>query len=114
MEKLLSGEKRFVFDWTISEPHNVPLTWTSFVQLFTPPLLSYYVTAVLVQLPGTRWIRIALLPVTILLSFRAGTRLDLSFGHDTLTYLNQGLSVCHSIGIAWRTSEHPSSWPSLP
>jgi hypothetical protein len=103
---LCSDRNGPVFDWITVTPEpdgdlNGLLSWTSkFLQLFIPPLLSFYVTAVLVQLPGTRWIRIALLPVTISLSFRASTQLDLSFGYDTLMLLNVVFSVCHLVATS--------------
>lgn len=74
-------------------PHSVALSWDAFFNHLLPPLVCYYATAILVQLPNTQWLRVALTPVTVYLSFWAGTQVDLSVGHDTLTYLNQGLAV---------------------
>jgi hypothetical protein len=46
---------------------------------------------VLVQRKHTAMIRFALLPVTLLCAYRAGSSLDLSFGIPNYRYLNQGL-----------------------
>jgi len=72
-----------------------PLTLRSFFLVLFPPLLCYYITALLVLLPHTSVLRIALLPLTLFLAFRGATQLDLSFGHDSnrLAYLNQGPAV---------------------
>jgi hypothetical protein len=53
---------------------------------------------VLVQRKRTAMIRVALLPVTLLCAYRAGSSLDLSFGIPNYRFLNQGLVV----------STHPS------
>lgn len=73
-----------------------PLTLHSFFLVLLPPLLCYYITALLVLLPHTLLLRIALLPLTLSLALRAATQVDLTLGHDSdrLPYLNQGLAVC--------------------
>jgi len=66
-----------------------PLTLRSFFHVLLPPLLCYYITALLVLIPRTLVLRIALLPFTLSMAFRGAMQLDLSFGHDRLAYLNQ-------------------------
>ncbi|KAF8150629.1 membrane bound O-acyl transferase family-domain-containing protein [Crassisporium funariophilum] len=74
--------------------HRRPLDLQNFTYELLPPLLCYYATAILVLIPRTLYIRLALLPVTLYAAFRASTQLDLAagYGHDErLAYLNQGL-----------------------
>ena len=54
-----------------------------------------HITALLVLLPRTLSLRIALLPLSLYLAFRCVTQLDLSLGHDSdrLAYLKQSLAV---------------------
>lgn len=77
-------------------PHTrVPLTPHSLFHDLFPPILCHYVTAVLVLIPNTFHLRLALLPVSLWLSFRGATRVDLAPGQDNekLVYVNQGLVV---------------------
>ena len=64
-------------------------------ELLLVPLLCHYVTAILVTLPRTFLIRLAILPITLLYAFRAATQLDLAagYGNGRLAYLNQDLVV---------------------
>ncbi|KAJ2913634.1 hypothetical protein MD484_g6774, partial [Candolleomyces efflorescens] len=73
----------------------LPLTWSSFTQLFLPSLLCYYATAVLVLIPGTFYARLAVLPVTLWTAFRTSTRLDLvvRLEDERLIYWNHGLAL---------------------
>ena len=73
-----------------------PLTFQSFFHNLLPPILCYYATAVLVLLPDTLFIRLALLPFTLWMALRGVTRVDLAvgFNNERLIYLNQGLAVC--------------------
>lgn len=73
-----------------------PLTVQSFLHYLLPPILCYYVTAVLVLLPETLHIRLAVLPLTLWMTFRGATRVDtiVMFNNDRLIYWNQGLVVC--------------------
>jgi hypothetical protein len=43
-----------------------------------PPILAYYATATLAVLPGTFFIRLACLPLTLWFAFRAVTRVDIA------------------------------------
>lgn len=72
-----------------------PLTSQSFLTELLPPILCYYATAVLVLLPRTFPIRLALLPISLWAAFRAATTIDLAQGYneDGLAYLNHGLLV---------------------
>ena len=66
-------------------------------ELLLTPLLCYYLTAILVILPRTFPIRLAVLPITLFYAFRASTQLDLAAGYGDdgrLAYLNQLLVVC--------------------
>ncbi|KAL4063520.1 hypothetical protein V8B97DRAFT_1529727, partial [Scleroderma yunnanense] len=63
------------------------------ITTFLPVLLGYYVMAVLVQLPGTKLHRLALLPVIVWSTITAGMTLDFSFGHPEFAHINQGLAV---------------------
>ena len=68
----------------------------TFITELLPPLVCYYATAILVLLPGTLPIRLALWPITIWTAFRASTQLDLAAGwpsEERLVYMNQGLLV---------------------
>lgn len=74
------------------------------ILMFKNPSLvafAYYVTAVLVILPGTFPLRLALLPVTLWLAFRAVTSIDVGaglFGSDPrYEFLGYGLGVSHCI-----------------
>lgn len=61
-----------------------------------PSFILYYVTAYLVQTPGTLPIRLTLLPISLLSFFRTATHVDLVYGlehRETLVYINQGLVV---------------------
>jgi hypothetical protein len=81
----------------VPPPHTRgPLTLQSFTQDLLPPLICYFVTAVLVLTPKSFPVRLALLPISLWSAFRASTRLDLTagYGDERLLYLNQGLVVC--------------------
>ena len=80
----------------IPPPHTrEPLTRQSFLRDLLPPFLCYYTTAVLVILPDTLFIRLALLPLTLWMIFRAATRVDLigMFDNERLAFGNQALLV---------------------
>jgi len=73
-----------------------PLSAQTFTRDFLPAVVCYYATAVLVLIPRTFAIRLALLPVTLAAAFRAGTQLDFAAGYpneEQLAYLNQGLTL---------------------
>jgi hypothetical protein len=62
-------------------------------ELLIVPFLCYYITALLVILPRTFLIRLAILPITLFYAFRTSTQLDLAAGNGGLAYLNQALLV---------------------
>ena len=70
----------------------------TFATIFVPAFFSYYVMAVLVQLPHSKLYRTALLPVVFWLTFRANMSLDFSGNDPAYDYLNQALSV--SVGAS--------------
>lgn len=76
----------FAFERTVLTPY-------TFATILVPTVFSYYVMAVLVQLPRTSLYRTALLPVVFWTTFRANMSLDLSWNYPGHAYLNQGLAV---------------------
>ena len=65
-------------------------------ELLLVPLVCYYVTAILVTLPRTFLVRLAILPITLFYAFRASTQLDIAAGYGDdgrLAYLNQAFVV---------------------
>ncbi|KAF5375612.1 hypothetical protein D9757_008546 [Collybiopsis confluens] len=83
----------------------------SFFTLLLPPIVIYYTLAALLCLPRTRLLRLALLPPSLILAYRAASSLDLSYGNDRLVYLNKGLvlamtSLCFR-AIIWAMSREP-------
>ncbi|KAF8807055.1 hypothetical protein BYT27DRAFT_7190770 [Phlegmacium glaucopus] len=83
-------------------------------ELLLTPLLCYYVTAILVTLPRTSLIRLAILPITLFFAFRASTQLDLAAGYGDdgrLAYLNQALLLAMTIlairAIIWTFQRNP-------
>ena len=95
MYYIRDGDKTNRFD-LIPPPHTrEPLTGQSFLRDLLPSFLCYYATAVLVLLPHTLFIRLALLPLTLCMAFRGATRVDLAsqFDNERLVYFNQGLLV---------------------
>jgi len=91
---------KYMMPWfsNFQVPHpssRLPLTFGSFCTDFLPAVLAYYLAGVLVILPGTRTIRLALLPVTLWLLFRAATSLDIgaACGDPGYDFLGYGLGV---------------------
>lgn len=72
-------------------PFNIPSTITYLL----PACLSYVAVAILVMLPGTRPLRIALWPLIALLVFRAAAYIDFSNGDPRSTYLNANFAVSY-------------------
>jgi hypothetical protein len=62
------------------------------VQIF-PVLILFYVLAVLVQLPGTRVLRLSILPAIGMLAWRVCTRYDFD-GSDEPGYNWTSMTVC--------------------
>ncbi|KAG2151595.1 uncharacterized protein EDB93DRAFT_1083287 [Suillus bovinus] len=76
---------------------------STFSTLVLPTYLSYFVMGVLVQRKRTAIIRFALLPITLLCAYRAGSSPDLSFGIPNYRFLDQGL-VCAMFVFAMRST----------
>lgn len=74
-------------------PRDVLLDTTSVFTILLPPVLTYFGTAFLSLIPGTRLLKLAILPVHLYLSFRAGTMLELSGGVPGRAFLNQVIMV---------------------
>ncbi|KAI6164112.1 hypothetical protein EDD17DRAFT_1725094 [Pisolithus thermaeus] len=64
----------------------------TFLAYILPAFLSYYIVAVLVILPETRMLRVALWPVTVFLAFRAAVTVDFSCKNPERTYINFGFA----------------------
>ena len=79
---------------------HVPLTRQPFdihsvIIYLLPACLSYIVVAILVVLPGTRTLRVALWPLIAILAFRGAVSVDLSNGDPHKTYRNVDFGVSH-------------------
>lgn len=81
-----------------------PLDIRSTITYLLPPCLSYIVVAILVILPGTRTLRIAVWPLIAILAFRAAVYVDLSNGDPKNTFRNVQLELMMFI-VAIRTQE---------
>ncbi|KAG2050709.1 hypothetical protein BDR06DRAFT_939961 [Suillus hirtellus] len=94
------------------------LSVSTFSTLFLPAFVSYLAMAVLVQRKRTAMIRFALLPVTLLCSYRAGSSLDLSFGIPDYLFLNQILVAAvftfSMRSTGWAFAKQPYSRIALP
>ncbi|KAH9481575.1 hypothetical protein JR316_0006102 [Psilocybe cubensis] len=80
--------------WIPDPASRQPLTVHTFTQDILPPILFYYLTGLLVLIPRTYPIRLALLPITLYTTFKASTQIDLAKGYaeePSLVYMNQGL-----------------------
>lgn len=83
-----------LLDDVIPLPHTrEELTQHAFLSHLGPPILCYYVTSVLVLVPNTIHVRLALLPMSLWTCFNAATRIDIAktYDNERLAYLNQGL-----------------------
>lgn len=72
--------------------HTVALTKATFLAYILPPFVCQYLMGVLVQLEGTHTYRLALLPITLCLAWRA-TFVDVSGGDPARTQSNSMLVV---------------------
>jgi hypothetical protein len=70
----------------------IGLTKATFLAYILPPFVCQYLLGVLVQLEGTRSYRLALLPVTFCLAWRA-TFVDMSGGDPIKNQMNTMLVV---------------------
>jgi len=90
-----------------------PLTKTTFERGFIPLAVCYILMSLLVILPGTRYLRMALCPVTLYGFLNAGVHWDLvTRGQHLLTKTSSlvpPLSTLQILKTGARSS--PSSWP---
>ena len=94
---MLSWPDNSVFSSFVPSPDDrVPITPARFISGVLPVYLCYYIMALLVILPGTRYYRLALLPIGLYLAFRAGTTYDVSCGDPAQKYRNYGQCVCRN------------------
>lgn len=72
-----------------------------------PVIALYYVTAVLVIIPGTSNIRLALLPLSLCSAFRAVTSIDiaLAWNEPGFRCLDFGFGVCRDLHFVKGASE---------
>ncbi|KZP05846.1 hypothetical protein FIBSPDRAFT_966928 [Athelia psychrophila] len=87
----------------------LPVTTDVFLTKLLPPVVAYYLTAVLVILPGTFFLRVAILPLTLWFAFHAVTSVDiaLTFGELGFKCLDFGLGL-NMIILAMRMIEWTS------
>lgn len=90
--------------------HDIPclilLKPDSFLVDVLPAVLAYYVTAVLVILPGTLAFRRVLLPISLWLLFRAATVIDVGAACGGPEYDFLGYGFCVSCGISCLQQQH--------
>ena len=90
------------------------MTRYTFAAVLLPALFSFYVMAVLVQLPRTNLYRTSLLPIVYWLVFRAGMSLDFSWNNPGYDLNNMALAVSVKVGYRARlTRTVPLSTPCL-
>ncbi|KAI6045931.1 membrane bound O-acyl transferase family-domain-containing protein [Pisolithus marmoratus] len=103
--------RRITKDLLLFSKQPVPLTWSNLATFLAPAFFTYYVMAVLVQLPRTKLYRIALLPLVLWLALRAGVSLDFSGKQPRYTFLNKALasSMCNLAmrATAWTLVDEP-------
>ena len=80
---------------TILPSTRYPFDIRSAITYLLPACLSYVTVAILVMLPGTRLLRIALWPLIALLAFRAAACVDFSNSDPQSTYHNTKFAVSH-------------------
>ncbi|KAF7979149.1 hypothetical protein HWV62_43395 [Athelia sp. TMB] len=73
----------------------LPITPAVALTTLLPPMLAYYLTAVLAILPGTHALRLAVLPFTLWSAFHAATSVDvaLTYGDPGFKCLDFALGV---------------------
>jgi hypothetical protein len=81
--------------WFMPRPHDrVPITPVLQLTGVLPVHLCYFLMALLVLLPNTQRYRLSLLPVGLVLAFRAGTKYDMAAGDPNQKFQNFGHCVC--------------------
>ncbi|KAI6040569.1 hypothetical protein EDC04DRAFT_2602355 [Pisolithus marmoratus] len=89
----------------------LPFNKYSFLAYILPAYLSYHVMALLVILPRTRLLRIALWPLITLLAFRAAVYIDFSGGDPKRTFVNVNFALivfCFAVRVLeWTVRKDP-------
>ncbi|KZS92546.1 hypothetical protein SISNIDRAFT_429221 [Sistotremastrum niveocremeum HHB9708] len=78
-------------DLSPSPDNRLPINFDVIVSEIVPLLLCYYASAVLITVPNTIAIRLALLPITVWLAWRVGT--GFYFDDPQFNHLNYGLGI---------------------
>lgn len=81
-----------VQDMVFATSQKIAFTKASFLAYILPPFVCQYLMGVLVQLEGTRFYRLALLPIIVWLSWR-GLFIDMSGGDPKQAQMNTVLVV---------------------
>lgn len=81
-----------VLEDMFSMSHKIGLTKATFFAYIVPPFVCQYLMGMLVQFEGTRFYRLALLPLTVWLAWRA-TFVDMSGGDSAQIQTNSILIV---------------------
>ena len=71
----------------------IPIDRTTFVSYVLPPVVCYFVVALLAVTPRTRAIRVALWPLVASLALRAAFSVDMSLGRPELKFLSSDMAV---------------------
>ena len=71
----------------------IPIDGTTFISYVLPPVVCYFVVALLAVTPQTRAVRVALWPLVALLALRAALSVDMSLGKPGYEFNNANLMV---------------------
>ena len=71
----------------------IPIDGTTYVLYVLPPVVCYFVVALLAVTPQTRAVRVALWPLVALLALRAALSVDMSLGKPELKFLSSDMAV---------------------
>ncbi|KIY69181.1 hypothetical protein CYLTODRAFT_237769 [Cylindrobasidium torrendii FP15055 ss-10] len=77
--------------WFTISPPSVHINGSSYLTLYAPVQLVYFFTAVLVTIPNTYALRLAVLPASVYFLYQAGIHLDMSNGDPLQEVNNCGL-----------------------
>ena len=87
-----------VVEGAFAMSQTIGLTKATFLTYILPPFICQYLMGVLVQLEGTRTYRVAFLPVTACIAWRA-TFVDMSAGDPTKAQMNAMLIVSLTLSV---------------
>jgi hypothetical protein len=82
----------------VAEDRDLP-TRATFIWRTLPVFVLYVFTAFLARTPGTRFIRMLLLPVTLLLAYRAAVTIHPSEGAPGYSWMDFGHCVSHLVRL---------------